>query len=245
MNKDYLSYVYVVNIESWYHKLPSFQCMPDEFTCNDGLCLGLERRCDNVFDCSDESDEDNCEPLEIDEKNYRKTFPPFLRSHNTEVRLGLFIQQISQIDELAKTFKGELYIRLKWRDHRITFNNLEKNGSNILNRFWEDQIWLPPFYYSNTVDDVPILMGNRVRVEIKRQGEPKGNDVSRINEEYQFSGKENELNLVAKDELIYKCNFELSWFPFDAQHCSIIIAIPNELRKYTTLIPYKVEYWGK
>jgi hypothetical protein len=218
--------------------------MPDEFTCNDGLCLGLERRCDNVFDCSDESDEDNCEPLEVDEKNYRKTFPPFLRSHKTEVRLGLFIQQISQIDELAKTFKGELYIRLKWRDHRITFNNLDKNGSKFLNRFWKDQIWLPPFYYSNTVDDVPILMGNRVRVEIKRRGEPKRNDVSRINEDYQFSGEENELNLVAKDEVTYKCNFDLSWFPFDTQHCSIIIAIPKELRKYTILIPYKLEYWG-
>ena len=111
--------------------------------------------------------------------------------------------------------------------------------------FWEDQIWLPPFYYSNTVDDVPILMGNRVRVEIKRQGEPKGNDVSKINEDYQFSGKENELHLTAKDDLIFECSFELSWFPFDSQQCSIKIRIPKDLRDHITLIPNRVVYTGK
>ena len=139
--------------------------MHNEFTCNDGSCSGLERRCDNVFDCTDGSDEDNCKPLEIDEKNYRKTFPPFTRSHKTELKLDLKISAISKIDELANTFKGDLDIELKWIDQRITFNNLAKNG-NFLNKFWQDQIWLPPLYFSNTVDNLPITMGNIFQVEI-------------------------------------------------------------------------------
>jgi hypothetical protein len=204
----------------------------------------LKKRCDNVFDCTEDgSDEDNCEPLEIDEKNYRKTFPPFLRSHKTEVRLGMKIGEISKIDELAHTFKADVTIYLKWIDHRVTFNNLAKYG-NFLDKFWQDQIWLPPLYFRNTEERVPILMGNLVRVEILRQGEPKQNDESRMNEEHQFSGEENELHLTAKAETIYKCIFELSWFPFDVQHCSIDVVIPKELRDYTTLIRNKVEYTG-
>ena len=204
----------------------------------------MARRCDNVFDCFDGSDEDNCEPLEIHEKNYRKAFPPFLRSSKTEVRIALKIFKISKIDELADTFNGNVNVHLTWMDHRITFNNLEKNG-NFLDRVWQDQIWLPPLVYSNTVDDVPILNGNLMRVKVLRQSEPKPNDVSIINEGNQFSGEENELFLAAKDELIFKCTFDLSRFPFDYQNCSIDLKLPIELKNYITLISNGVEYRGK
>jgi hypothetical protein len=38
----------------------SSNCRSDEFQCDDGSCVGRHFRCDNVPDCSDASDEDNC-----------------------------------------------------------------------------------------------------------------------------------------------------------------------------------------
>ena len=118
--------------------------------------------------------------------------------------------------------------------------SLSKTG-NFLNKLSQDQIWLPPLYYSNTKEDASI---NVVHVEILRQGEPENNDISELNEGWIFKGAENELRLVAKDEPTFRCSFNLSRFPFDVQECSIDISIPKENRDYLTLIPIKVEYLG-
>ena len=40
-----------------------------EFTCNDGQCVRMEERCDQLPNCRDESDEDNCQLL-ILKNNY-------------------------------------------------------------------------------------------------------------------------------------------------------------------------------
>lgn len=38
--------------------LPS--CPPDQFQCNDGICIAGYKRCNQITDCADFSDELNC-----------------------------------------------------------------------------------------------------------------------------------------------------------------------------------------
>lgn len=40
--------------------LTVFNCPEDQFRCDNGVCLDEKRRCDGYFDCSDDSDEQNC-----------------------------------------------------------------------------------------------------------------------------------------------------------------------------------------
>lgn len=35
-------------------------CNDQEWTCLDGMCIPMQSRCNNVPDCSDRSDEENC-----------------------------------------------------------------------------------------------------------------------------------------------------------------------------------------
>ena len=37
-----------------------------DFTCNNGECISKYKRCDNILDCGDHSDEDNCQAILID-----------------------------------------------------------------------------------------------------------------------------------------------------------------------------------
>ena len=50
-------------------------CFPDGFTCDNGDCVELSRKCDSLIDCADGSDEDDCEFL-VASKNYAKDFLP-------------------------------------------------------------------------------------------------------------------------------------------------------------------------
>lgn len=40
--------------------LTTQQCQENQFTCDDGGCIPHIQRCDNVYDCRDFSDEQNC-----------------------------------------------------------------------------------------------------------------------------------------------------------------------------------------
>ena len=141
---------------------------------------------------------------------------------------------ISYIDELAMTFTSEVVIYLRWRDERIIFSNLAQSR-NLLSKDWQDQMWLPSLYFSNTKDNKDILSGTYQAVAIIPYGQPTHNKVSDLNEANTFKGEETELELESWNELPFKCNFELWRYPFDVQRCSVILKISPEMRNYTIL----------
>ena len=51
-------------------------CKEDEFTCDDGQCIGIHTRCDQIINCRDKSDEKGCQLLNL-EDGYNFDVPPF------------------------------------------------------------------------------------------------------------------------------------------------------------------------
>ena len=51
-------------------------CDKSEFTCDDGKCLEMSQRCNNIEDCDDVSDEKNCRTVYVDPEKYLKSKPP-------------------------------------------------------------------------------------------------------------------------------------------------------------------------
>ena len=57
-------------------------CKSGQFTCDDGLCVRIEQRCDQITHCSDNSDEKNCHIIHL-ESRYKKNIAPFTIRNST------------------------------------------------------------------------------------------------------------------------------------------------------------------
>ena len=57
-------------------------CNPEgEFTCDDGPCVKMEERCNQIPDCRDKSDENHCKLIVL-ENSYNKDIPPIDRNRD-------------------------------------------------------------------------------------------------------------------------------------------------------------------
>ena len=50
-------------------------CTTNQFTCDDGFCIGIDSRCNGDTDCDDQSDEVGCQSISVG-KSYKKDDSP-------------------------------------------------------------------------------------------------------------------------------------------------------------------------
>ena len=179
----------------------------------------------------------------IDKKSYSKIYPPNSKSR-TDITVDLEIRSIKNIDEMSMTFNAEVIITLKWKDPRLTFKNLKETG-NYLEKYLLDQIWLPKLYFANTEGNSQCLADDSMTAQVLKDSNGILMESMELHEGNLYEGKENSLMVKVDHEVDFKCNFELSNFPFDNQDCGIVIGSPVEMRNLTRLKPGSLTYKGK
>ena len=156
-------------------------CAEEEFTCNDGQCVSMRQRCDQVPNCKDFSDERGCQLVLLNE-GYNQKVPPFKmesyignRMSPVRVNVSLKLLNVMRIDEVENTIDLKFHILLEWFDHRLTYNNLKhRRYLNALNETDVEMIWLPLVIYENTEQMESTRLGLRnewsTSVMIVREG---------------------------------------------------------------------------
>ena len=121
-------------------------CKDSEFTCYDGICVPMENRCDQTSDCSDNSDEEDCQMLHLT-TSYKKTIPP----KDASVNVSIDVLKIVSIEETTYSTNIQFQVTLEWHDERMQFHNLKNKSSE--NKMEDDAIrklWLPVLIFENT-----------------------------------------------------------------------------------------------
>jgi hypothetical protein len=202
------------------------QCKDNEFTCNDGTCIPIHNRCDVIKDCSDKSDEMQCNSFLIFE--YVREDPPIKErnGNGTELYMNITVFSINNFNEMFMTYKAKFSLNLRWLDWRVTFYNLKQSRQNF-NYIGEDNLktlWLPRIIFSNSENEKYLQFDALSSVIVQRIGPPTLSLTTEVNEDETFSGEMNPFVYNRTYEMTLECNFDLQNYPFDFQHCQIIVS---------------------
>ena len=208
-------------------------CKIGKFTCDDGQCVMMEQRCNQLPECRDGSDEKNCKVLVLKE-GYNKNVPPVSvqdgLKNMVNVSVSIDILMLVDIDEEDYSVEIQFSIALKWIENRATYLNLKQDWSvNALTQEDIQSLWLPKVIYENTDQKESTRLGMQfewdtdVVVERNKNGTPAGLDT--LDETELFKGDENSLVMFQTYTHRFQCIFNLKKYPFDTQTCSIDMAM--------------------
>ena len=208
-------------------ELKMTRCGDGEFTCDDGACVLMEERCNQVPDCRDKSDENGCQ-LIVFENNYNNKIPPIGRTDEggtipAQVGISITLMKVVDIAEVDHAIELQFQISMQWRENRAKYQNLKQDTTlNALSTSDLNSIWLPLIVYDNTDQKEQTRLGMdwewRTTVAVTREEEnPERSGVEVVDETEVFQGAENTLTMNQTYTWEFQCQYVLQRYPFDTQ----------------------------
>ena len=201
-------------------------CIHGEFTCNSGNCIPMQKRCNQISNCEDKSDEENCKVLVLP-RNYNMMVPPvstISEDNDTlvpvPVNISIMLLKIVDMEEVKHSIDFQFKIILEWKENRAVYHNLKTETSlNALSDEDISSLWLPYVIYDNTdmKEAVQLEDGLRTTVVVSRDGPFVRSGVEEVDEIEIFKGNDNTLTMRQTYTKRFQCKYELHYYPFDKQ----------------------------
>ena len=204
-------------------------------------------RCDNFQDCEDVSDEKNCILVHMESEKYLKSKTPPV-SNKTEklaVEMNIKITEIISIDEVDQIINIQFELVMSCFDSRLKFFNLKENQK--MNKLTFEElfaIWVPEILFENTKHQLISQKDEKSFALVMRQSPGIMSDQD-INENIEiYDGKQNPLQFFRMYAIDFRCVFDMSWYPFDIQTCTINLKLNGILEDIVDILPGLFEYLG-
>ncbi|XP_066983228.1 uncharacterized protein [Macrobrachium rosenbergii] len=211
-------------------------CGANQFSCNDGACVGIEERCNFETDCPDGSDELNCNFLELVGTYDASDSPSREEDEPVHVLFLMNILSIREIDIANFKFVAEVQVIMEWIDERLEFQHLNKNIE--LNTIADVTPWLPKVEFLGDEKAMSDVEVRRSTLMVNRQSDPLPDNSQNVQEALVFEGRNNPLILKRKLTIDTPCQFNLEAFPFDTQICTMVTMLSGVTKEYVMLEPH-------
>ena len=198
-----------------------------EYTCSSGHCIDIQKRCNRVKDCKDNSDEEDCHLIEIPNTYNKIGFPKRREGSNSSVTLKtrVLIESINLIDTTEMAMEVTVKITMKWADGRLKFTNLPNHTKSLVPTKTAEQLWLPldHMVHDNAMIGKIYSYKKHRTLSIQASTSPMPMDIGDPFENKHFDSFQNILELKQRYKIQYICKFYLKMFPFDNQNCNFLM----------------------
>ena len=156
------------------------------------------------------------------------------------------IMVVQEIQEVSQYIQLKFRLSLNWKDARVSFYNIKTE--EVLNSLsWEEKLslWTPTIVFWNTEKQLKSVNDIESFASIKRVGQ--GTIIDRtVNEDIEvFSGEENEITFSRVYSIKFDCEYQMAWYPFDIQNCSIEMVFDGVLDNYADLLVGSLWFSGE
>ena len=154
----------------------------------------------------------------------------------------MVVQEIKEIEQILQL---KFSLRMTWVDARLNFFNIKmKETMNVISMAELNKIWLPVIIFDNTEEGQITINDDKASATINRTGRGTGSDSS-ISEDIDiYRGSENSITLSRLYNIDFFCDYDMRWYPFDAQTCFMVMKLGGGSEELLSLIPGLLKYLG-
>lgn len=197
----------------------------NQFTCDFGDCISINKRCDTIQDCNDGSDEEKCMLVDIPSSYNKLEAPPKNGESQTSISFGVIIENINRIDTINLVLETTMKLNMTWKDSRLKFRNLPFGREKMVKPEIARDLWTPlnDFVFPNAI--IGSLQEDSVfELFVRTNSSPLPFLEAFVNahEDSIYAGEDTTLRLTRRIRLQTTCSFEFIKFPFDKHICEFI-----------------------
>ena len=154
----------------------------------------------------------------------------------------MVVQEIKEIEQILQL---KFSLRMTWVDARLNFFNIKmKETMNVISMAELNKIWLPVIIFDNTEEGQITINDDKASATINRTGRGTGSDSS-ISEDIDiYRGSENSITLSRLYNIDFFCDYDMRWYPFDAQTCFMVMKLGGGSEELLSLTPGLLKYLG-
>ena len=154
----------------------------------------------------------------------------------------MVIQEIKEIEQILQL---KFNLRMTWVDARLDFYNIKlKETMNVISTDELNKIWLPKIIFHNTERGQRTINDDESFATINRTGQGTGSDSS-ISEDIDiYKGSENSISTSRLYNIDFFCDYDMRWYPFDAQTCFMVLKLGGGSEELLSLTPGLLQYLG-